>query len=82
MKTRHVVVLVASILLSWVFPTNTPAQTGSVDDSSDVDQKVRQFLASHKGQWYDMNVSAQDGETLYRLVLNNKYKSASVRSGK
>lgn len=41
-----------------------------------LDEKVRKFLDSRAGQWYDMNVPVTDGQTLYDLIVKNKYKSA------
>ncbi len=40
----------------------------------DVDQKVKAFLDSRRGQWHDLNVSDNDGKILYDLVLKNGYK--------
>jgi len=42
----------------------------------DLDQKVKAFLDSRRGQWQDLNVSANDGKILYDLVLKNNYKRA------
>lgn len=41
-----------------------------------LDQKVKKFLAAHKGKWFDMNVPSSDGQLLYDLVIKGKYKSA------
>ena len=41
-----------------------------------LDAKVKKFLDSHAGQWYDMNVPVTDGQTLYDIIVKNKYKSA------
>ena len=42
----------------------------------DLDARVRAFLAANKGQWRDLNVPAVDGQTLYDIVLKNKYTRA------
>jgi predicted O-methyltransferase YrrM len=43
---------------------------------SALDIKVRAFLAKHRGEWHDLNVPYQDGETLYNLIIQNHYTSA------
>jgi caffeoyl-CoA O-methyltransferase len=42
----------------------------------DLDARVRTFLEANKGQWRDLNVPAVDGQTLYDIVLKNKYTRA------
>jgi predicted O-methyltransferase YrrM len=42
----------------------------------DLDARVRGFLEVNKGQWRDLNVPAVDGQTLYDIVLKNKYTRA------
>ncbi len=51
----------------------SPLAAGSPQD---LDDKVRSFLERHRGQWRDLNVPEIDGETLYRLVLENGYTRA------
>lgn len=41
----------------------------------DIDLKVKTFFQKHGG-WYDMNVPSSDGQLLYNLILDNKYKQA------
>ena len=41
-----------------------------------LDEKVEAFLASRRGQWQDLNVSANDGKILYDLVLKGHYTRA------
>lgn len=43
---------------------------------SALDVKVRAFLAKHRNEWHDLNVPYQDGETLYNLIIQNRYTSA------
>lgn len=45
-------------------------------ENQSLDEKVKNFLESHKYQWRDMNVSEVDGKILYDLVLKNNYKKA------
>jgi predicted O-methyltransferase YrrM len=42
----------------------------------DLDARVRTFLDANRGQWRDMNVPAVDGQTLYDIVVKNKYTRA------
>ncbi|MFZ0283501.1 MAG: class I SAM-dependent methyltransferase [Bacteroidales bacterium] len=41
-----------------------------------LDETVKKFLAEHSGQWHDLNISSQDGQLLYDLIIQGKYKSA------
>jgi predicted O-methyltransferase YrrM len=41
-----------------------------------LDQKVKKFLDSHRGQWSEWNVSEADGKFLYDLVIKNRYTKA------
>ena len=42
----------------------------------DIDEKVKNFLESHRYRWRDMNVSEVDGKILYDLIIKNNYKKA------
>lgn len=42
----------------------------------DLDEKVRQFLESHRYRWRDMNVPESDGKLLYNLIIKHNYKKA------
>jgi caffeoyl-CoA O-methyltransferase len=42
----------------------------------DLDQRVKAFLDSRRGQWHDLNVPASDGRILYDLVLKNQFTRA------
>lgn len=41
-----------------------------------LDEKVKNFLESHRYRWRDMNVSEEDGKVLYDLVIKNNYTKA------
>jgi caffeoyl-CoA O-methyltransferase len=45
-------------------------------DPSDLDTRVRQFLDRRSGTWRDLNVPAYDGQMLYKIVAEHKYRSA------
>jgi predicted O-methyltransferase YrrM len=42
----------------------------------DLDTRVRTFLDAKRGQWRDLNVPAVDGQTLYDIIVKNKYTRA------
>jgi predicted O-methyltransferase YrrM len=41
-----------------------------------LDQRVRDFLDRHRGQWRDMNISESAGKYLYDLIIQHNYKKA------
>jgi len=41
-----------------------------------LDEKVKNFLESHRYRWRDMNVSEEDGKVLYNLIIENNYTKA------
>ena len=41
-----------------------------------LDDRVRNFLDSHRHSWRDMNVSEADGKVLYDIIIKRKYKRA------
>ncbi len=58
-------------LSGMAFPS---IDTGRAD--RELDDKVRNFLDSHRRSWRDMNVSETDGKILHDLIIKNNYKSA------
>jgi predicted O-methyltransferase YrrM len=45
-------------------------------DNPALDEKVKRFLNEHSRKWYDMNIPAVDGQTLYNLIIKGNYKNA------
>ena len=43
---------------------------------TELDKKVKSFLESREGQWYDLNVPSSDGQLLYDLIVKNGYTQA------
>jgi len=43
---------------------------------SDLDEKVRTFLESHRAQWVDWNIPEVDGKVLHDLIIKHNYKKA------
>ena len=66
--------IIALIFISLAAFNPLPAQ--KLKDNPDVDKKVREFLDSRSGRWYDMNVPVSDGKLLYDIIIKNNYKSA------
>jgi predicted O-methyltransferase YrrM len=54
--------------IQCISATNAPGQ--------ELDNKVRAFLETHKGQWRDMNVPAEDGRTLHDIIVKHNYTKA------
>jgi len=61
--------LVALLLMS--LPLSLLAQ-----GAGDIDARVQQFLKDHRREWHDLNVPFVDGQTLFDLIVKNKYTSA------
>jgi len=68
----RLILIVSSLLAVTALAAFDPVTPGA----QDLDQKVKAFLDSRRGQWQDLNVSANDGKILYDLVLKNNYKRA------
>ncbi len=43
--------------------------------NKELDVKVEAFLKSHKGEWHDLNVPYQDGQTLHDVIVKHGYTS-------
>ena len=74
MKAVLLSVLVVAILFS-----NAAVHEGfgeELRNNEALDAKVRMFLEHRKGAWRDWNVPYADGQILYDLIIENKFKSA------
>jgi len=58
-------------LLMIGFSIASVAQPGTA-----LDEKVEKFLKEHRDEWHDLNVPFVDGQTLYDLIVKNKYTAA------
>lgn len=72
-KFVRVRAFLATIAVLTVSAVEPPAMAGGQDD---LDARVRRFLDANKGQWRDLNVPAVDGQTLYDIIVKNKYTRA------
>jgi caffeoyl-CoA O-methyltransferase len=69
-------ILLLGLYVMLSFPVDAFDCLIKSDPGQDLDEKVRNFLDSHKYSWRDMNVPEADGQILYDIVLENKYKKA------
>jgi predicted O-methyltransferase YrrM len=74
MRKILVTLLISSPILIFGWAMQSP-QTPPALPASELDTNVRQFLESRRGTWRDMNVSASDGQILYNIIVERKYKS-------
>jgi len=63
-------------LLFSLFLSVSPAFSQTPGNNETLDNRVKQFLESHKGSWRDLNVPDADGKTLYDLIVKHGYKNA------
>jgi caffeoyl-CoA O-methyltransferase len=71
-KSRFWKQIIWAALLTFVLPSYSQF----AEDNSAIDARVEAFLAKMGYRWRDMNVPEADGEMLYNIVLENKYKKA------
>ena len=75
MKKLNISRLIFTLLIiTSVCPANLRSQ--SLKENPALDEKVKKFLVEHSRQWYDMNVTAVDGQTIYDIIIKNNYKTA------
>lgn len=65
-----------SLLSLFVFTHINCAQAQSGRKDPGLDQKVKAFLDSRAGAWYDLNVPVSDGQLLYDIIIKNGYTQA------
>jgi len=68
--------LVIPIFTIMVLILGNCSQAQNSSDDSELDNKVKAFLDSHSGDWYDMNIPASDGKLMYDIITKNDYTSA------
>jgi caffeoyl-CoA O-methyltransferase len=61
------------LLIPWLFSLVFGQETNA---PLTLDERVRQFLGSQKGQWREENVTEADGRFLYELILKKGYTRA------
>jgi caffeoyl-CoA O-methyltransferase len=70
MRTLTPVVPLACLVLLGTASNTASGQT------TDLDSRVRAFLAEHEYSWRDMNVPAADGQYLYDLIIEHGFTRA------
>jgi caffeoyl-CoA O-methyltransferase len=70
-----IAVVTAGLLLIAGWASYAPAAQNA-SSAADLDTKVRQFLEGRGRAWHDLNVPASDGQALYNIIVEHKYKSA------
>lgn len=73
MKKRYIPGILLCFLAVTLF-NSLSAQT--LNENPALDEKIKKFLDSTAGQWHDLNVPTNDGQTLYNLIIKGRYKSA------
>lgn len=70
---------VKTMLISLFILMSLPSEgtrSESLIENAALDKRVKAFLNSRRGQWYDMNVPVSDGQLLYDIIIKNGYKRA------
>ena len=68
--------LISYVLIGLAFAVVLPVSGQDLIENPELDKRVKTFLESRRGQWYDMNVPAVDGKLLYDIIIENGYKDA------
>jgi caffeoyl-CoA O-methyltransferase len=70
--------LLFSLMLITTFSLSAMTATFIMkkENNQNLDERVKNFLESHRRSWRDMNVSETDGKVLYDLVIKNNYTKA------
>ena len=76
MKPKFKFSLSFALCLLLFLPMVTSALSAETDKTQSLDEKVRNFLDSHRYSWRDMNISEEDGELLYDIIIKNNYQEA------
>ncbi len=53
-----------------------PRGSQGTGNQEELDARVRRFLESRRGTWQDLNVPASDGQTLFNIITEHRYRSA------
>jgi len=48
----------------------------SLKENPELDKKVKAFLNGHDYSWRDLNIPTSDGQLLFDLIIENRYKNA------
>lgn len=62
------------LIMFGVIPQGMTGQ--SLKENPALDAKVKKFLDDHRGQWYDLNITYQDGQLLHDIIVKGNYRTA------
>lgn len=61
------------VLMFLIIPS---VMSQNLIENPELDKKVKAFLSDRKYNWRDMNVPATDGQLLFDIIVENRYKNA------
>ena len=67
--------LIFSLLLCLILSAKSSFSL-KLEENQSLDEKVKNFLESHRYSWRDMNVPEDDGKILYDLIIKHNYTKA------
>jgi len=67
--------LIFSLLLCLILSAESSFSL-KLEENQNLDEKVKNFLESHRYSWRDMNVPEADGKILYDLIIKHNYTKA------
>lgn len=67
--------LIFSLLLCLILSAESSFSL-KLEENQSLDEKVKNFLESHRYSWRDMNVPEDDGKILYDLIIKHNYTKA------
>jgi len=73
---RSAILLAFGLCLFLTTPANAFNSPLITETDQSLDERVKEFLDSHRHSWREMNVPEKDGQILYNLIIDNKYKKA------
>ncbi|MDO9553341.1 O-methyltransferase [Rhodonellum sp.] len=66
----------AILIFLFVISIGTIAYAQNMKGQESRDARVQEFLEQNRRQWRDLNIPYEDGQVLYKLIVDNNYKSA------
>jgi len=76
-KIKLVILLALGLCLFLSIPASSAFNSSlKTETEQSLDERVKDFLDSHRYSWREMNVPEADGRALYDLIIKNKYKKA------
>ena len=61
------------LLLAILLTGNCSQGQNPAKEDTELDQKVKAFLDSKKGQWRELNIPTSDGQLIYDIIVKNGY---------